>query len=367
MGITYAPFKGWPQTFNGKLCPNSITYYHKLVAEQLIGTRLSGPNHMMPDDHNFHQEDYEHHPDDEKNTEIHFLSPHQNLSLYAERERWLQEAKILNWESLLPWLHAHYMNLKSRTNNWNDSNLYDLFIKCKCAPHSWSQRLVDMIDIFGKFPTSSKMIFLSMYNGCSLNCLLNVAFDIAQLIVEQLPHWLTAIHYCPHCLSHNQRGFTPARELQKPFSAAVDLYRVLENMTDDVITSVLKSEPQEILAFKTCPACFGPRPANLSDYPLPTRDQLIFCLDGNFQHRHHSWDYRPLQTPHIFLQPSEFTDLGFPQEADVEQERARYSVRPVQRGHQRRWLPRGIVVAVLMAYRASQRTGCGDRCTPYTE
>lgn len=101
--------------------------------------------------------------------------------------------------------------------------------------------------------------------------------------------------------------------MQKPFSAAVDLYRVLENMTDDVITSVLKSEPQEILAFKTCPACFGPRPANLSDYPLPTRDQLIFCLDGNFQHRHHSWDYRPLQTPHIFLQPSEFTDLGFPQ------------------------------------------------------
>lgn len=61
-----------------------IWKYHKLVAEQLIGTRLSGPNHMMPDDHNFHQEDYEHHPDDEKNTEIHFLSPHQNLSRWSQ-------------------------------------------------------------------------------------------------------------------------------------------------------------------------------------------------------------------------------------------------------------------------------------------
>ncbi|KNE87350.1 hypothetical protein PSTG_19268, partial [Puccinia striiformis f. sp. tritici PST-78] len=43
---------------------------------------------------------------------------------------------------------------------------------------------------------------------------------------------------------------------------------------------------QAILASQTCPACFGPQPTNLSDYPANIRGQLCVCLDGNFQHRH---------------------------------------------------------------------------------
>lgn len=101
--------------------------------------------------------------------------------------------------------------------------------------------------------------------------------------------------------------------MRKPFSAAVDLYRSLKNQTNELICQVLQLGPQDILALNSCPACFGPRPSNFNDYPQTTSNQLIICLDGNFQHRHHvkaSRDYRPLQTPRIFLKPKEFTQAA---------------------------------------------------------
>ncbi|OAV84746.1 hypothetical protein PTTG_31096, partial [Puccinia triticina 1-1 BBBD Race 1] len=100
--------------------------------------------------------------------------------------------------------------------------------------------------------------------------------------------------------------------MRKPFSSAIDLYRALENKSTELVYNVLQLEPQEILATESCPACFGPCPPNAKDYPDATRDKLIVCLDGNFQHRHHanaSKDYRPLQTPRIFLKPHEFDDM----------------------------------------------------------
>jgi hypothetical protein len=100
--------------------------------------------------------------------------------------------------------------------------------------------------------------------------------------------------------------------MRKPFSAAVDLYRSLENKSTELVFKVLQFEPHDILAAESCPACFGPRPPNAQDYPDSTRDKLIVCLDGNFQHRHHanaSHDYRPLQTPRIFLKADEFEDM----------------------------------------------------------
>jgi hypothetical protein len=86
------------------------------------------------------------------------------------------------------------------------------------------------------------------------------------------------------------------------------MFRRLQDMTDNVTFQYLKLTQQQILAEVACPACFGPQPPNSSVYPQPTRDQLIVCLDGNFQHRHHSAasrDYEELFTPRVFLDPSE--------------------------------------------------------------
>jgi hypothetical protein len=91
-----------------------------------------------------------------------------------------------------------------------------------------------------------------------------------------------------------------ARELCKPFTAAVDMFCKLNDMTDS-----LQLTEQEKLASHACPACFGPQPPN------STRDQLIICLDGNFQHRHHLKASREesIRTPRIFLENSEVEDM----------------------------------------------------------
>jgi hypothetical protein len=100
--------------------------------------------------------------------------------------------------------------------------------------------------------------------------------------------------------------------MRKPFSSAVDLYRKLEKMSDELVFSALELTPQQILASESCAACFGPQPPNHHVYSDSTQDKLIVCLDGNFQHRHHikaSRDYEPLETPLIFLPSSEFTEM----------------------------------------------------------
>ncbi|KNE87576.1 hypothetical protein PSTG_19038, partial [Puccinia striiformis f. sp. tritici PST-78] len=95
-----------------------------------------------------------------------------------------------------------------------------------------------------------------------------------------------------------------SRQLRKPFSAAVGLLRQLEDRRIQTIISALQLSKQAILASQTCPACFGPQPTNLSDYPANIRGQLCVCLDGNFQHRHQinaSRDHDRVRTPQYFL------------------------------------------------------------------
>ncbi|PLW34848.1 hypothetical protein PCASD_15070 [Puccinia coronata f. sp. avenae] len=95
--------------------------------------------------------------------------------------------------------------------------------------------------------------------------------------------------------------------MRKPFTAAADLYRRLEEESDAVVFQILKFSKQQVLAFVTCPACFGPQSLDTSLYPTTTRDRLVVCLDGNFQHRHHtkaSRNHEALRTPAIFLEQS---------------------------------------------------------------
>ncbi|PLW15673.1 hypothetical protein PCASD_17792 [Puccinia coronata f. sp. avenae] len=250
-------------------------------------------------------------------------------AVYEDLERWRQEAKDLNWDSIMDKLHAYYMDLKARTKNWTDPNSYLDFVKCTCAPHICHKRMVNMVDIFAQRRVQCT------FCQCTPDAirLLQIGFLPASPITPQTAFSLPLLIFHNTLWKHCHVGVLPftdalrewlepqserlfarrkrhARELRKPFSAAVDLYRSLENQTNDLINHVLRLGPQDILASHSCPACFGPRPTNVNDYPTSTADQLIICLDGNFQHRHHSKasrDYRPLQTPRIFLHPKEIT------------------------------------------------------------
>jgi hypothetical protein len=92
---------------------------------------------------------------------------------------------------------------------------------------------------------------------------------------------------------------------------AVDLFFGLNNLTTSLVMSSLKLNEQEKLAAVACPSCFGPQPPNSHQYPESAQDWLIICLDGNFQHRHHTKASceEVIWTPAIFLEQREVDSM----------------------------------------------------------
>jgi hypothetical protein len=82
-------------------------------------------------------------------------------------------------------------------------------------------------------------------------------------------------------------------------------------MTDSLVMAALKLNEQGKLATVACPACFGPEPPSSDQYPETTRNRLIICLDGNFQHRHHTKASceEVIRTPGIFLEQSQVDSM----------------------------------------------------------
>jgi hypothetical protein len=84
-------------------------------------------------------------------------------------------------------------------------------------------------------------------------------------------------------------------------------------MSTDLSYKALQLNLQQVLACESCPACFGPRPINTSDYPASTQDRLVICLDGNFQHCHHikaSSEYEILRVPRIFIHQDKVEEMS---------------------------------------------------------
>jgi hypothetical protein len=99
--------------------------------------------------------------------------------------------------------------------------------------------------------------------------------------------------------------------MQKPFSAAVDMFCQLGDTMDTMVMDALKLTEQQKLTYNACPACFGLEPPNLHKYPVGTKNQLIVCLDGSFQHRQHSKASceETIHAPHIFINQSEVKSM----------------------------------------------------------
>ncbi|EHS63459.1 uncharacterized protein PGTG_21590 [Puccinia graminis f. sp. tritici CRL 75-36-700-3] len=230
-----------------------------------------------------------------------------DLMVQASNERHRQRAREFNWNALLDSLHPIYMIQKAITKNWAGSNAYDDFAKpCNCA-QSNSLRTVDLVDIYAQrrvginfcscTPDAIRLLQLGYLAGSPIHP--QTAFSLPLLIfhnhlwnnchVGALPFTVAMTQFLePRSQRLHARNHQHARDLRKPFTAA---------LTD-----------QKILASLSCPACFGPQPLSTSMYPETTRDRLVVCLDGNFQHRHHSkasQNHEQLCTPKIFLGQAE--------------------------------------------------------------
>ncbi|PLW11123.1 hypothetical protein PCASD_23837 [Puccinia coronata f. sp. avenae] len=296
----------------------------------------------------FHREDiledrYEDHPNSHRDAtdsetepedecewvEIHeegTLNPIDSI-IEARKAQHRELAKQHNYSIMIESLHSEYMRLKFKTKNWAGSWASNDFRNCNFLPSNKSARLVDLVDISGQSRTTVKfcpctedtvtLLQLGYMAGSPMKP--QTAFSMPLMIfhnhlwnnchVGTMPFTLALRDYLePRSQRLHAKNSSHARDLRRPFSAAVDMFRLLEDMTDNLNFRYLQLTKQQILANVTCPACFGPQPPNINVYPQSTRDQLVICLDGNFQHRHHSkasQDHGRLHIPRIFLDPIE--------------------------------------------------------------
>ncbi|KAH9466177.1 hypothetical protein Pst134EB_001240 [Puccinia striiformis f. sp. tritici] len=249
-----------------------------------------------------------------------------DLAIISEKERHRQKAKEVNWKILTALLHPVYMNLRNMTQNWAGSNSHNSFVTCTPDCRQKKYRKVDLVDVQAQrrsiigFCECTKdgvrLLQLGYLAGSPVkpvtafslpllilhNCLWNNCHIGALPFTVALNQWLE-----PRSQRLRSKRGKHARQLQKPFSAAVDLFRLLEEMTTRVVYLILKLTNQQILAWTTCPACFGPSTLNSTSYTELMQNRLEVCLDGNFQHRHQSKagrNHLPVVTPRIFLKQS---------------------------------------------------------------
>ncbi|KAA1074647.1 hypothetical protein PGT21_014535 [Puccinia graminis f. sp. tritici] len=69
----------------------------------------------------------------------------------ADKERHRQQARDFNWTVLMNYLLPVYMRLRIVTKNWSSTNSYDTFSSCLTTCSKKYNRLVDLVDIHGKF------------------------------------------------------------------------------------------------------------------------------------------------------------------------------------------------------------------------
>ncbi|KAH9462420.1 hypothetical protein Pst134EB_006313 [Puccinia striiformis f. sp. tritici] len=255
-------------------------------------------------------------------------------AVYTHRRKWQQMARDCDWEKLLGRLHPHYVHLKIRTNNWSNVNTYADHTNCKCPPHLQTRRPVDLVDINAQYrasvvfckctedgvrllqtgflpasaltpQTAFSLPLMIFHNSLWNNCHIGV-----QPFTRSLKEWLEP--RSERLWVRKKKHLYQGRDLRKPFSAAIDLFRTLKKMSKEMTFKVLRLDAQEIQALEGCAGCFGPQPPNAQDYPSKMRNKAILCLDANFQHRHHSKagnNDRPIDTPRIFIPPSKFTEM----------------------------------------------------------
>ncbi|KAH9816965.1 hypothetical protein DFH28DRAFT_1220476 [Melampsora americana] len=107
------------------------------------------------------------------------------------------------------------------------------------------------------------------------------------------------------------KGTNEPRLWRKPFSSAVDAYRSMIRMQDELAVKALKISKMEELS-SNCPRCFGPSAA-IEDMKADVEERMdephyIVCFDGNYQQRRHlaaSKEYEDItiRYPSLFLDP----------------------------------------------------------------
>ncbi|KAA1096264.1 hypothetical protein PGT21_010698 [Puccinia graminis f. sp. tritici] len=247
-----------------------------------------------------------------------------DVAIESNIEQLRQEAVWINWKDLVKDLHWVYMAQKVLTKNWAHENAYTDHTSCNCI--SVTKQAIDLVDIYGQRRANIKfcsctsdavrLVQMGYLPGSPIRPVTAFLLPLCILLdclwnncnIGAMPFTIALKQYLePRSQRLTVKNAKHACDLRKPFLAAVDLYRELNDRTKNMISRIMRLDDQTIMACRSCPACFGPAPENLRDYTHLKENKLIVCLDGNFQHRHHSKvsrDYEQIFTPSLFISQS---------------------------------------------------------------
>ncbi|OAV89664.1 hypothetical protein PTTG_27253 [Puccinia triticina 1-1 BBBD Race 1] len=228
----------------------------------------------------------------------------------------IQQQKMRNWDDLMSTLFPAYLHLKKQTNNWSLPCSLDNFSKdlCKCTSEQKHLREVDLIDIMGQERTKisfcscipDSMHILAQGYLSSTPVFPQTAFSLRLLNFYDLLWNICNSHLTPftevirrwnesRLMKLCGKETKKPRELRRCFSGSVDAYRRLKRMEKDLIQKSTSISSQDILAQRSCPACFGvslpvsneSQPKDTNKFPRAAKNHL------------------PLQTPDLFIPPEE--------------------------------------------------------------
>lgn len=240
------------------------------------------------------------------------------------QERVLREEA--NWKAIIPAMFLSFMPCSRTTFEWVDPVLWnhDMNERCNCA--LWQRKVltIDTVDFSGR----AKILLETCTCTSDLVHLLRrgyiggspsrptMAFSIRLLrfhhilwkyCTMRLEPFVEAVeeYLDPRSPLVLVSGSDQTRDWRKGFSAAVDVYREMLRLREQLANKALKLSPEDILA-STCPACFGPEVPG----KRPSEPNVIVCLDANFQQRRHTsasaaWRGESNIMPSLFLSPGE--------------------------------------------------------------
>ncbi|POV95902.1 hypothetical protein PSTT_15957 [Puccinia striiformis] len=202
-------------------------------------------------------------------TQAQMRSRHQEL---------IQQQKYQNWKDVLGPLFPTYLSLKKTTKNWTLPCAMDNFstLVCKCSADKFVVREVDLVDIMGQkrvkyafCPCAPDPVHL-LTSGylASTPSLPQTAFSLRLLNFYDLMWNICNSHKTPFTKvlrrwneSRSARlcakNSSKPRDLRRNFSASIDVYRILRSMQRKLVQTVTSITNQDVLAQRSCPACFG--------------------------------------------------------------------------------------------------------------
>ncbi|KNE93316.1 hypothetical protein PSTG_13260 [Puccinia striiformis f. sp. tritici PST-78] len=198
--------------------------------------------------------------------------------LRSYHQELIQQQQYRNWKDVMVALFPVYLHLKRKTRNWTLPCAFDNFssVVCSCPAEKSIVRQVDLVDLMGQKRvnyafcpcTPDPVHLLTCGYLASTPVFPQTAFSMRLLNFYDLMWNICNAHISPFTKVMQRwnesisvrlynKLMTKPRDLRRNLSASIHAHRSLMSMRRNLVQSITSVNKQDLLAQRSCPACFG--------------------------------------------------------------------------------------------------------------